>query len=370
MAIYKRNFKDRKTGKTVESENWTISYYFEGRQIRETIGSNKQMAKDALKARQGEIAQDRYSLKQSRKSLLFDDFAKIYLEYSKTNKRSYERDVSIFKALFSFFNGYRLDKITPFLVEKYKITRSKTTSKAYKRLISKSTINRELDTLRSMLSMAVRDGEIESNSAKEVKWFKVDNKKERILNQEEIQMLLAECNGHVKSITLLALNTAMRLREILNLKLINVDFSRNVIKVVDTKSSKNRNVPMNDLVVNTLGHAKENAIKIKSEYCFSNPKTGQPYHDIKTGFCNALQRAGLVGVRFHDLRHTACSAMVANGADLVTVKEILGHADLSMVLRYSHPTTDDKIKAVTILEEQTVEKVSTIQAQQEKQGLA
>jgi hypothetical protein len=51
-------------------------------------------------------------------------------------------------------------------------------------------------------------------------------------------------------------------------------------------------------------------------------------------------------LRFHDLRHTFATNLVMNGVDLVTVKEILGHSDITMTVRYSHPSDDRKMAAV------------------------
>jgi integrase len=134
----------------------------------------------------------------------------------------------------------------------------------------------------------------------------------------------------------------------LYLKWCNVDFNRNIIIVTQTKSKKNRNVPMNDLVIEAL-----QGIERKSEYVFCDSKTGEPYHSIKTTYGKALKRAGLVGVRFHDLRHTAASMMVESGVDLATVKEILGHSRIEMTMRYAHPTSEGKMNAVKALEKQT-----------------
>ena len=60
----------------------------------------------------------------------------------------------------------------------------------------------------------------------------------------------------------------------------------------------------------------------------------------------------MADVRFHDLRHTAATIMVTSGVDPVTVKEILGHSSIEMTMRYSHPTTDGIMNAVTALEKQ------------------
>ncbi|KHE91998.1 MAG: hypothetical protein K8F52_05290 [Candidatus Scalindua rubra] len=103
MSVYKRKYRDRKSGKIVESEKLHISYYFEGKQIREAVSSNKRVAEEAYKAVTGEIVQGKYGLRHDTKSPKFEDYANVYLEYSKANKRSYETDVTMFKALSAFF---------------------------------------------------------------------------------------------------------------------------------------------------------------------------------------------------------------------------------------------------------------------------
>lgn len=52
---------------------------------------------------------------------------------------------------------------------------------------------------------------------------------------------------------------------------------------------------------------------------------------------------------FHDLRHTLATRLVLGGIDLVTVKELMGHADISTTMRYAHPSPDSKRHAVDCL---------------------
>jgi integrase len=67
-----------------------------------------------------------------------------------------------------------------------------------------------------------------------------------------------------------------------------------------------------------------------------------------TSFLGALRRAGIEGLRFHDLRHTAATRMIESGASIVAVSKILGHEDLKTTMRYAHP--EDSLKdAVELL---------------------
>jgi integrase len=63
---------------------------------------------------------------------------------------------------------------------------------------------------------------------------------------------------------------------------------------------------------------------------------------VKRSFISACKKAGIKGLRFHDLRHTAATRMVENGANIVAIKKILGHADLKITMRYAHP--DNSLK--------------------------
>jgi integrase len=63
---------------------------------------------------------------------------------------------------------------------------------------------------------------------------------------------------------------------------------------------------------------------------------GGAWGQIRTAFERAVAKAGLRDFRFHDLRHTAASHLVMRGASLSDVKEILGHSDMKMTMRYAH----------------------------------
>jgi integrase len=71
---------------------------------------------------------------------------------------------------------------------------------------------------------------------------------------------------------------------------------------------------------------------------------------IRKSWNAAVKKAGLADFRFHDLRHTFASHLVASGVDIVTVKELLGHADIKMTMRYAHSAPASKVKAVASLE--------------------
>ena len=88
----------------------------------------------------------------------------------------------------------------------------------------------------------------------------------------------------------------------------------------------------------------------ESECVFVNPGTGKPLTDIKNAFRSALTEAGIEGLRFNDLRHTAGTRMADANVPIAVIAEILGHKDIRTTMRYVHATDEGKRRAVKSLE--------------------
>jgi integrase len=118
-----------------------------------------------------------------------------------------------------------------------------------------------------------------------------------------------------------------------------------VIYLHVTKNGEKREVPINEQVKTELIRVRKHP---QSEYIFCK-KDGSPIGDIKKSFLTVMIKSGIKDFRFHDLRHTFASHLVMSGADLNTVRELLGHKSLTMTLRYSHLSPNHKQRAVDIL---------------------
>ena len=103
---------------------------------------------------------------------------------------------------------------------------------------------------------------------------------------------------------------------------------------------------MNEAALGVLKHLKRDDAGI---YVFADPKTGKPFGSVKTAFLTALKKSKIPPLRFHDLRHTFATRLVATGVDLLTVKELLGHSNISMTMRYAHPSQENMRRAVVSL---------------------
>ena len=88
----------------------------------------------------------------------------------------------------------------------------------------------------------------------------------------------------------------------------------------------------------------------EEEYVFWNRKTKRPIRDLKKSFKTASNKAGINGLRFHDLRHNFASDLVERGVDIVTVSKLLGHTDINITAKmYSHPSPEHMRRAVSKL---------------------
>ena len=327
-------------------KKWYYYYRVNGKRIRRVV-PHAQSRAEALKVLQVKVA-DTYrgsnGFQKETKRITFNELAELYLEkYAKLNKKSWRSgDKSYLDAhLCPFFGEEFIADVTPLMIEEYR-------KKRLRKSVSKSTVNRELAVMRKMYNLAIDWELAESNPVARIKFFsESDTQKERVLTAEEEQRLLAECADHLRPIIITALNTGMRRGEILNLKWSQADLQDRIIVVTETKGGKDRIVPINAVLYLELRKLKDQ--NGTSEYVFVNPKTNSPYGDVKNAFRAACERAKIVGLRFHDLRHTFATRLVQAGVDIITVKELLGHSSVRVTERYTHSNKDSKFRAVDLL---------------------
>jgi len=329
-----------KCGASLRGAQWYIDYYVGYERKREAVGTQKRFAEEVIAKRRIEIKEgkffDRKKESVHRLKEILDDF----LAYSKTNKKSYERDIGLVKQLLTYFDGSkRLEAVTPILIEQYKGKRLNADGR------KPATVNRELACLKCAFNWAIKNAKASANPVRSVKLLKENNMRLRYLSQEEIGRLLNACPTTIRRIVTAALHTGMRLGEILPLKWEDIDFAQNIIILKNTKSGRMREIPINGVLRKTLNECRKNTDEV---HVFCN-ESGVPYRSINSMFQRIIKKAGIADFRFHDLRHTAASYMVMLGIQLATVREILGHQSINMTLRYAHLSQEHKLTAMEML---------------------
>ena len=335
-------------------KSWYYDFLYRGERYTGCIGPvSKTVAKEIIAKKKAEAVEGRYELPSKKPSPRLDDIVEEYFAYYRANRRprSVIRHETSWHAIQPLLGTKRLDEISPLDLERYRRQRKHVGR-------SDVTINRELVFLRHLYNMAITWGKATDNPVKKVRFARENNGRIRMLSLDEEAHLLAHCGPQLKPTVLTALHTGFRKSELLSLPWDDVDFRRRVVTVRAgyAKNGEARSIPMNDVLTATLKAIRIDAAVNGLVFCSRN---GTPYKSFRSAFEKAVEKARLVDFTFHDLRHTFASRLVMSGVDLPTVKELLGHKDISMTLRYTHLSTDHKQHAVHLLE-QFGEKVPAI----------
>lgn len=339
-----------------DTGQWVCDFYHNGERIRKTLKfvRTKKEAEAAEAVIMNQVFQQVYGF-EPKSTKLFEDFVvETFLPYSEANKKSFSSDVYICTLLVSYFRGKTVRQLTPPVIEEFKqwflakpIVYG-TEDERKERPRSLATVNNHLRVLSKILSLAVDADLIDSNPCFRVRKFKPNNRRLRVLSDEEEAGLLAalEESDLIRSIVIIALNTGLRRGEIFSLKWSDVDFQRGRLIVRKTKASKERFVPINTTVRNLL----QSLPRLLSDYVFPSPKTIGRLTDIKKGFRKAVDLAGIENLHFHDLRHTFATRLADAGIDAYTLMQIMGHADLKTTMIYVHASGEAGLRAVEKLD--------------------
>jgi len=334
MSVYKKKRKDGSTA-------WYYDFSYNGRRFRGVGGSTRTQAFLAQDKVRVQVLNGKYELEQRIGNIKFDVFAEKYLKRN-IHLRSYKRIQILVNHLKKFFSENVLSHIKTDNIEDYIASRRNEG-------LSPATINRELSCLRRMFNQALSWEDALKNPVSGIRFLEEPPSRTRFLTHEEANNLLKCCTPSLRAIVFTALNTGMRLNEVLSLSWDNV-FIDSVInpylEITRTKNNKTRSVPLNDEMVRVIKELEKN--KKNLFYVFIGDR-GKPLQSLRKPFQKALEKAGIHNFRFHDLRHTFASHFIMSGGDVLTLKEILGHSSLKMVERYAHLASAHKRKQVNNL---------------------
>ncbi|MFH1692095.1 MAG: tyrosine-type recombinase/integrase [Candidatus Omnitrophota bacterium] len=328
--------------------NYFIDYRVNGRRFRKKVGRSKRIAELALKDIEVKVAKGElgFEVKDSDLEKLFVEF----LQYSQTNHApsSQKRYRAILDNFKSFLKNYpyltKISHLMPKLFEDYKAFRKENEA-------ANKTVNIELQTLGTMLNLAIKWGYATSNPVKGIGRLKEDNhKKPRFLSKEECKQLLEGCGDNLYPIFYTFLNTGMRKSELEHLEWSDIDFERRKIKIQVKDNWKpktiEREIPINDGLLEVL---KQHRASSRNGCSFVFHKKSKPIepNSLRKKLMTITKNCGFADVtKLHSLRHTFASHLVMNGVDLPTVKKLMGHSDIQTTMIYSHLADEHVDKAV------------------------
>lgn len=297
-----------------------------------------------------------------------------YAEWITVNLKNHKKDLSTLRSAFKPLMPCRLDQITYKQIDDLRTQWRREGNKP-------STVNRKTTTLKGLLTRAVKRKDITTSPLLAMQDLPIDkNPNPRYLSQEEETNLFVQLDAreskmreeresanewrlqrnkpllphldrqefadHLKPMVIILLKTGMRRGELFKLQWKDIFFSIGHLTVGDSKNFQSRNIPIHPAV--------EKALKLwrsgtKPESYVFPGVAGGPMTDIKTSFTKIIQDSKITNFRLHDMRHTFASNLVMKGVPLNTVRELLGHTDMKMTIRYAHLSPNNLSSAVNLL---------------------
>lgn len=280
------------------------------------------------------------------------------------------------KATFADLLDVKLSALSAWHLERWRTNRRKAG-------VRPSTINRDLNDLRALLSRAVQWKHVKVHPLGDVKPERIDRRANvRFLSAAEEARLLAALDArdtrlrdarasanawrltrgyallpavgvyadHLSPLVRLALHTGLRRGELFALRWTDVDLGRARLTVRGTtaKSGQTRHVPLNTDAVGVLASwgVRTDGLVFPS---WNDVGDEVPLTDVKTAWLAVVKAATVPNFRFHDLRHTFASKLVQASVDLAVVRELLGHSTILMTEKYAHLRPEQAQAAVELL---------------------
>jgi len=330
-------------------------FTFRGQRVRESTGlSNKTAAMRAEAIRKAELAEGRAGIVHRGPSPKFEAFVKNeFLPWSATQHEAHPRTHQYYrvssKPLIAFLGKLPLDGITTAHVERFKMVRAEE--------VSPASTNRDMAALRYMFNFAIRQGHVARNPVTGVKFLPEGPGVMRVVSHEEQKRYLDKARPLLRDVATLMLETGMRPEEVFTIRKENVHLDRRYLFVPRAKTVfARRNIPLTDTALSVLKRKMRTA---KHGWLFPHRRDPQvPMTTIQKAHEDALKEAMLKSrFRLYDFRHTFGSRSAMAGVDLATLKELMGHSNISITMRYVHPTPEHKQEAMRRLERFNVEQV-------------
>lgn len=213
-----------------------------------------------------------------------------------------------------------------------------------------ATISRNIATLKSFYQYLVRENYVQVDPAEDLMTPKIEKKLPKILSIAEVEELLKQPNTRIpagvrdKAMLELLYATGIRVSELISLDISNVNLDMGYIKCYG-KGTKERFVPMGSIAVKCV-HEYIHRCRLKIARTYDEQALFLNHHGkrlTRQGFWKIIKKysamANIVSeITPHTLRHSFATHLLENGADLRSVQEMLGHADISTTQIYTHVT--------------------------------
>lgn len=276
-----------------------------------------------------------------------------YINYLRDIKNYSEKTILAYYDDLVEYHAFLDSKFTNIIEVKYEVIKEYL-EYLYSRNLTKSSISRKLSSVRGLYNYLIKEGITDTNYFERITNPKKDLHLPKFLKKEELNKIFSVCSENTpieKRNTLiieLLYATGLRVSELVNIKITDIDQKEKVIKVLG-KGSKERLVLYNNHTSKAMTAYLQDGYnylnKINSGYLILN-KNGTKLSEryVRNIINDLVRKAGLdIKISPHTIRHTFATDMLQAGSDLMTVKELLGHESLNTTSIYTH-VTNNQIK--------------------------
>jgi len=274
-----------------------------------------------------------------------------YMPYAKNVKRSWQTDDTILRIhILQKFGALHLDEISNQAVADLL---SRMRDQGY----ASGTVNRVLILLRFVFNLARKWG-VPGATENPTAGLKTapDVCRERFLAREEVQRLLTALDTDENRVAAFAIKllllTGARRNEITHAKWEHVNWHKRTLLVPRAKSGRPRSIHLNSAALDLLRAIERTD---GNPFIFPSPVTGRPSPSLHFPWWRIRERAGLLDVRLHDLRHSFASFLVNQGVSLYVVQGLLGHTQARTTQRYAHLANDTLADAAEVVRDVILE---------------
>ena len=287
---------------------------------------------------ESEIDRGIYVSRYEAEHITFSELVHRYQKEVTPLKKSASREISRLKCLDKFFGEVTLARINSEMVARFRDERLSLN-------LSGATVIKDLNTLSHIIDTAIKEWGlyIPQNPVKNIRKPRVNNSRSRRISYEEEIILLAQCKKHslmMESVVIFAIETAMRLGEIINLNWSDIDMERQIATLLHTKNGEVRQVPLSNAAIASVRALPRHIASLKVFWRW------KAVSSFESSWQRVLAKSEIKNFRFHDLRHEATSRLFEKNLNMFEVSTITGHKTLQMLKRYTHFSIDKIVKKI------------------------
>lgn len=327
---------------------YDIDFYFQDKRfILSTRTSNRRIANRILMDIQGKIALGTFNINEyQKKDISLDKYFEEYFHFAESFKKktTLDHERLIARDFMKYFTPARnIRSLDIQLLDRWKAS--------LLLRVNPTTFNIHRRFLHAAMNVAVKWGYLDVNPMTKLAKMRVEENRS-FLNDDELNKIFdlldqdiadpakqqfVTYNRMFRYFIVFLLNTGLRRSEAVSLRIKNVDFKKRLIYVEHTKGKKYRAVPLNVKAYEVLQELGEDL--------FNNLNKESATHK----FNDIIKRLKMKGFKLHSLRHTFATKLVSAGADILAVKELLGHQDIRTSMVYAKANTDTLRDAIDLL---------------------